>query len=83
MSLMNLFKRRPPSANIARDRLQIIVAHERRERGGPSYLPQLRNDILEVIRKYVSIDPDAVTVNVAKEDQYEVLELSIALPEPK
>ena len=83
MSLLDLFKRRPPSANIARERLQIIVAHERRERDAPSYLPQLKKDILQVIRKYASVDSDAVTVNLAREDRYEVLELSIALPEPE
>lgn len=81
MSLMGLFKRRQASANIARERLQILVAHEHRGRDAPSYLPQLKKDILEVIARYTSVEPDAVTVNLGKEDKYEVLELSIALHE--
>lgn len=83
MSLLDLFRRRRPSASVARERLQILVAHERAERNAPSYLPQLKNDILEVIKKYTDAGPEAVTVNVAKEENCEVLELNIALPERK
>lgn len=83
MGLLALFRRQPKSANIAKERLRIIVAQERTARGGPDYLPLLRREILEVIRKYVNVDPEAIVVNLEKEDGHEVLELSVALPEKK
>jgi cell division topological specificity factor len=83
MRLLDIFKRRQKTANVARDRLQILVAHERLQRNAPSYLPQLKIDILEVIKKYVDVEPDAISVSIGQEDQCEVLELNIALPDKK
>ncbi|MEP7242127.1 MAG: cell division topological specificity factor MinE [Gammaproteobacteria bacterium] len=83
MGLLALFRRTPPSANIAKERLRIIVAQERGARGGPDYLPLLRRELLEVIRKYVNVDPDAIQISLEREDGHEVLELSVALPEKK
>jgi len=83
MGLLALFKRQQKSANIAKERLRIIVAQERTARGGPDYLPLLRRELLEVIRKYVNVDPEAIVVSLEKEDGHEVLELSVALPEKK
>jgi cell division topological specificity factor len=83
MGLLALFKRQPKTANIAKERLRIIVAQERTALGGPDYLPLLRRELLEVIRKYVNVDPDAIVVNLEREDGHEVLELSVALPEKK
>jgi len=80
MGLLDLFKRTPPSASVAKERLRIIVAQERGTRGGPDYLPLLRRELLEVIRKYVKVEPDAVKVHVEREEGQEVLELSVSLP---
>lgn len=79
MGLLALFRRHTPTANLAKERLRIIVAQERGTRNAPDYLPLLRRELLEVIRKYVNVDPDAVQVNVEKEDGHEVLELSVSL----
>ena len=82
MSLLDFLRPRPKNtANIARERLRIIVAQERVTRGGPDYLPLLRNELLEVIRKYVHVDTDAVQINLERGSEGEVLELSVALPE--
>ena len=81
MGLLALFRRSQPSANLAKERLRIIVAQERGTRNAPDYLPLLRRELLEVIRKYVNVNPDAIQVSVEKEDGHEVLELSVALPE--
>jgi cell division topological specificity factor len=81
MGLLALFRKTPSSASVAKERLRIIVAQERSARGGPDYLPLLRRELLEVIRKYVNVNPEAVQVNVGSEDGHEVLELSVALPE--
>jgi cell division topological specificity factor len=80
MGLLALFRRTPPSANVAKERLRIIVAQERSTRNAPDYLPLLRRELLEVIRKYVNVDPEAVQVVVEKEEGHEVLELSVSLP---
>lgn len=81
MALLDFFKQRKSnSAAIAKERLQILVAHDRRG-GGPSYLPQLQRDLLKVIRKYVAIDNDDVSVNVEQDGAREILELNIVLPE--
>src|SRR5262245_42634756 len=63
MGLLALFRRTPPTASVAKERLRIIVAQERSARGGPDYLPLLRRELLEVIKKYVNVDPEAVQVN--------------------
>ena len=81
LNLLDFFKRKPKTANVARERLQILVAHERTRRNAPSYLPQLKNDIIEVVKRYVDIGPEAITVNVEKHEQTEMLELNISLPE--
>jgi cell division topological specificity factor len=71
------------SAGVAKERLQILVAHERAERNRPSYLPQLQKDILEVIRKYVAVDQDDVSINLEQDTTHEILELNIVLPQQK
>jgi cell division topological specificity factor len=83
MGLLDYFRNSQPqgSANVAKERLQILVAHDRAERHRPSYLPKLQREILEVIRKYVEVDMDSVSVNYEQEDSHEVLELNIVLPD--
>ncbi len=82
MGWFNYFKQsNPGSAKVAKERLQIVIAHERLDRNGPEYLPQLRRDIMEVIRKYVAITEEQVNVQYEKGADYDVLELNIALPE--
>lgn len=83
MGLLALFRRSPPTANVAKERLRILISQERSDRGAPDYLPTLRRELLEVIRKYVNVDPDAVQMNLEREDGQEVLEFTVALPEKK
>ena len=82
MGLLDYFRSsRPTSAAIAKERLQILVAHERSERNKPDYLIALQRDLLDVIRKYVNVDQDAITVTMEQDDNREVLELNIVLPD--
>ncbi len=83
MGLLDLFRKAPSSASVAKERLRIIVAQERSSRGSasPDYLPLLRRELLDVIIKYVNVDPAAVQVNFGREGGHEVLEFSVALPE--
>ncbi len=73
--------RQKNTASVARERLRIIVAQERGARGAPDYLPLLRRELLEVIRKYVNVDAEAVDIHVEKDGDHDVLELSVALPD--
>ncbi|MEE2763805.1 MAG: cell division topological specificity factor MinE [Pseudomonadota bacterium] len=82
MSFLDYFRgKKNTSANVAKERLQIIVAHERGQRDQPDYLPKLQQELLEVIRKYVQISDDMVQVEVDRNDSCSVLELNVTLPE--
>lgn len=71
--------RRKNTASVAKDRLQIILAHEHAQRNTPDFLPALQQEILEVIAKYVEIDTDAVNIQLGREGDYEVLEVNVPL----
>jgi len=85
MGLWDMFRPRAQdnSASVAKERLQILIAHER-ARGQdktPHYFPEMREEILGVIRKYVDVDDDAVRFEVDHNEQYDLFELSITLPD--
>ena len=82
MSFFDYFKsNKKNTASIAKERLQIIVAHERGKREQPDYLPQLQQEILAVIRKYVNVGDDQVQVQLDKNESCSILELNVTLPE--
>lgn len=83
MRLLEIFKTRErATANVAKERLQLIVAHRRSgNEQGPVYLPQMQQDLLEVIRKYVQVSDEAVKVDVERDGELDVLELSIVVPD--
>ena len=77
------FFRRPrqaTSAETAKERLQILLAHERTDRSSPDYLPLLQSDILEVIKRYLRVDGDRVDIKLERGDEISTLEISIELP---
>lgn len=83
MDWLKFFRGEPRNtANLAKERLKVVVAHQRADRQtGPAYLPRLRQEILDVVRRYVQVPDSAVQVNVQHEDGLEVLEMNIALPD--
>ncbi len=82
MSILDyLLRRQKKTANLAKDRLQIILAREHSDRDGPDYLPAMKREILEVISRYIAIDMDQIQVNLDKDGSCEILELNIVLPE--
>ena len=83
MSIFDFLKPKKTTAITAKNRLQIIIAQERSSAGAPDYLPLMRREILEVIRKYVNVDVDAVRVDVVKDGEHDVLDISVALPEAR
>jgi cell division topological specificity factor len=76
-----LTQRQKNTANVAKSRLQILIQQERSLRGAPDYLPLLQRELLEVIRKYINVDADAVKVDLHKDGDSELLDISVALPD--
>ena len=84
MSFLSFFLgEKKKTASVAKERLQIILAHERsgRNAGEPDYLPDLQRELIAVIGKYIKIDPKDIKVNLERQDDLEVLEVKIELPE--
>lgn len=83
MSIFSYFRaqKKPSSASVAKERLQIIVAHERNKREQPEYIEKMQQEILAVIRKYVEIDDEQVKVNLDNNDECSILELNVTLPD--
>ncbi len=82
MSILDYLLRRPKkTATVAKERLQIILAHEHSDRDGPDYLPELKRELLAVVCKYVQVDQDQVQVHLDHDGDCEILELNIALPD--
>ncbi|SFX77691.1 cell division topological specificity factor MinE [Marinospirillum alkaliphilum] len=81
MKLLDLFQREQrASAGEARERLKIILAHERSLRSQPEFLPRLQQDLLEVVKRYVSIQSDQVRVQLDRHDMMSVLEINVTFP---
>ena len=72
------------TASVAKERLQIILAHERSSITGkkrPDYLPDLQRELIAVISKYVKINAEDIKVHLEKQDDLEVLDIKIELPD--
>ena len=80
MNLPWLFGGRPASAPVARERLQILLAHERGLRGQPDLLELLRAEILSVVSRHVVLDPEKVIVRMDRGDAVSMLEVDIEVP---
>lgn len=82
MGIFSYFRQKKPnSASVAKERLQIIVAHERRKRDQPDFLADMQKEILDVIKKYVSIENDDISMSIDSQSDCSVLELNITLPD--
>lgn len=83
MSWLDVFRSQSKgSASIAKERLQVVVAHRRGAHADhPAYFPKLQKDLLAVLRKYVEVGEDAVQMDIERDGDLDVLELNITLPE--
>jgi cell division topological specificity factor len=79
MNVFNLFRRKA-TASVARERLQILLAHERSAGGQPELLAVLREEILAVIAKHVSVDADGVVMRMDRGAKVSTLEIEVELP---
>ncbi|MEO8117860.1 MAG: cell division topological specificity factor MinE [Rhodoferax sp.] len=86
MSFLSFFiGEKKKTASVAKERLQIILAHERSGRNAaePDYLPALQRELMAVISKYVKINLEDIKVNLERQDNLEVLEVKIELPDKR
>jgi cell division topological specificity factor len=83
MSWLDFFKARKPdqaTASAAKERLQIVLAHERIGRTREDFLPKLQMEIVAVVAKYVAIDPGKVNVSLDRGGDISTLAIEIDLP---
>lgn len=84
MSLLSyFFGTKQKTASVAKERLSLIIAHERGGNRAPDFLPALQRELIEVISKYVNVGIDDIKVQLEKQDNYEVLEVNIVLPDQR
>ena len=80
MRLLRLFSGREATAPVARERLQILLAHERGLLGQSDLLVTLREEILAVVSKHIQLDPDKVMVKLERGKAVSTLEVDIEVP---
>ncbi|WP_043364098.1 cell division topological specificity factor MinE [Belnapia sp. F-4-1] len=72
----------PPSASAAKERLQIVLAHERIGRTREDFLPKLQQELVAVVARYVAIDPGKVKLDLDRGGDMSTLAIEIELPAP-
>ena len=81
MSIFDFFfPKKPSSAAIAKERLQIVLAHERAGRSSPDFLPLLQKELLAVVAKYIPVKDDMIRVALSKAGNASVLEINVEMP---
>lgn len=86
MSWLSFFQKKREAqgtAVAAKDRLQVIISHERVSRGREDFLPKLQQELVQVVARYVAIDPNKVQVNLERGADVSALSIDIELPGPK
>ena len=79
MNILTLFKRQK-SAPMARERLQVLLAHERSSIGQADLVTILRDEILAVISKHIQLDADKVQVKLDRDKNVSLLEIDVEIP---
>ena len=87
MSWLNIFRGKQAegpaaTASVAKERLQIVLAHERIGRTGDDFLPKLQKEIVELVMKYVSVDPGKVNVSLERGGDLSTLAVAVEIPGP-
>jgi len=80
MNVFGFFRKRQPAASVARDRLQVLLSHERGIDGDPNLILALRESILKAIGQHVEIEPDKVRIAMRRGEQLSTLEVEVEIP---
>ena len=82
MSFLDFFtKRKPASANLAKERLQVIIAREGNRSSNPELIQQIKRAVLEAVGKFVQVKPEDIAIEVENQRDLEVLSVSVTLPD--
>lgn len=82
MRILNFIRPKKKSASIAKERLQIIINHERINNNSQDFLPQLRKELIGVLGKYVQLDEDQINIQMTKGDKQSMIEMNVVVPTP-
>jgi cell division topological specificity factor len=74
------FPKKPASASVAKERLQIVLAHERAGRDSPEFLPRMQKELLAVVARYIAVKEDMIRVSLGKAGNASVLEINVEIP---
>lgn len=81
LQLLGFKGQKRTAAQVAKERLQIIVSHESHRKDNPDFIKKLQAEIIEVISKYIKVDQDKIRVQLERIGDQSVLELNVSLPE--
>jgi cell division topological specificity factor len=82
VSFLDFFtKRKPPTANLAKERLQVIIAREGNRSSNPELIQQIKRAVLEAVGKFVQVKPEDIAIEVENQRDLEVLSVSVTLPD--
>ena len=80
MKILNFIRPKRKSANIAKERLQIIINHERINNKTGDFLPQLRKELIAVLSKYVRLDEELINIQMTKGEKQSMIEMNVVVP---
>ena len=80
-AIKQLFRPRFKSADIAAERLKIILAHERRGVSAP-LVEQMKEEIIQVVSKFVQVDTRNIEVRLTDDSEIEMLEVTVPFHRP-
>jgi cell division topological specificity factor len=83
MNLLDFFLNNRKTAQKAKERLQILVSHQRATNNDLDFIPKLKQELINVISKYVSVDNEQIQVELQQNENCSTLELNITLNEPE
>lgn len=81
MKLMHFLLPKKKTANLAKERLQIIISHERTNNTAPDFLPRLKKELIAVIGKYVALQEDQINIQMRRQDNHSTIEMNFVMPE--
>jgi len=82
VSFLDFFTRRKPAtANLAKERLQVIIAREGNRSSNPELIQQIKRAVLEAVGKFVQVRPEDIAIEVENQRDLEVLSVSVTLPD--
>lgn len=81
MKFLTLLLPKKKTASLAKERLQIIISHERANNTAPDFLPQLKKELIAVIGKYIPIQEEQINIQMKRQDNHSTIEMNFVMPE--